>query len=110
MEITKIKRVLSKYGIGSPLNQLVYSDKEISDMKKAGLIFSGIANSKVGRPVGSKNRSFEERLKTMKKGIALTNGKLVINGRFNSVEEAEKFRDWNYGEKGKFNWEVIEIK
>lgn len=32
MNITKIKRILAKYGIGNPLNQLFFTSQEIKEM------------------------------------------------------------------------------
>lgn len=40
MKIAEVKRILAKLGLINPLYQLVYTQKEISEMKKVGLLIN----------------------------------------------------------------------
>ena len=83
---TKIKRELAKKGIGNPLNQLLYDDNEIEEMKEKGLI--GVKKPKV--------KKIAKWVIDNKGKYAVVVGKIIVHKAFETRAEAIKWRNWNY--------------
>ena len=83
----KIKRVLAKYGIGNPLNMLIYSHEEIEKMRRSGKVVDYQPKPR------AKIASFREKNKG-RWGVQV--GKFIVNISFKTREECQKWADWNY--------------
>lgn len=107
MNITKLKRRLAKRGIGDPLNQLVYTGKEIEEMKKRGEVLDlsnpatkrkmrELARARKGR--GRINRS-DEYMKGYQSGYAAVSKKsqtiLLSSMDVRLRKVAELWCEWN---------------
>lgn len=87
---TKIKRILARFGIGSPLNILIYTREEIEKMPKFS--FEEPRRGR-GRPVGSKNRKSS----SARKAFVIKHGRIIVTAiSFDTFEEAFKWAEWNY--------------
>ncbi len=97
-KMLKLKRFLAKYGVGNPLNQLIYSSKEIQEMKNRGEILENPPARKY------KFTAWRKRKENLGKWAIQIN-KLVVEKKFDNKQEAEKWANWNY--KGRGGYKVI---
>lgn len=93
MNITKIKRILSKFGIGNPLNQLMYTHAELIAKGIHTVSYEHIDKRRFnkGRP-----RKIKEVIPT--KGlwaVQLYSG-IVVNKKFKDFNNAVRWMNWNY--------------
>lgn len=105
MNTTKIKRISARFGIGSPLNQLIYTSDEIKKMIASGELLDSLSTQGRGRPKGSLDTY--PRIRKSKHEIKyptfyrIKSGNILVSKKFTTWEEAYEWAEWNY--KGNLN-------